>query len=174
MHAHYKWTGPRVVEDYGVVYLGSAIFKIARLTFIALFFVHLFACIFYRVKETSAESPEDVAAFYSAKRANVSFTSWSLGGTVSFRFQTGTYHNLVRFKVQFTDALLMGMQDLPSQYVRTNNLEFCILNLVLRVASLECAIVLQLVCFYYVLTTFTTIGYGNRSFITKTLIKTKL
>jgi hypothetical protein len=165
------------VEDYGVVYLGSAIFKIARLTFIALFFVHLFACIFYRVKETSAESPEDVAAFYSAKRANVSFTSWSLGGMVSFQFQTGTYCNLVRFKVQFTDALLLRMlrmQDLPSQYVRTNNLEFCILNLVLRVTSLECAIVLQLVCFYYVLTTFTTVGYGNRSFVTKTLIKTKL
>ena len=55
------------MEDYGVVYLGSAIFKIARLTFIALFFVHLFACIFYRVKETTADSPEDVVAFYTSK-----------------------------------------------------------------------------------------------------------
>jgi hypothetical protein len=84
----------RAVEDYGVVYLGSAIFKIARLTFIALFFVHLFACIFYRVKETSAESPEDVAAFYTAKNvdAKVSAACWSLGGmllvTLSFHFQT--------------------------------------------------------------------------------------
>jgi hypothetical protein len=55
------------VEDYGVVYLGSAIFKIARLTFIALFFVHLFACIFYRVKETTADDPDDVIAFYTSK-----------------------------------------------------------------------------------------------------------
>jgi hypothetical protein len=66
-----------------VVYLGSAIFKIARLTFIALFFVHLFACIFYRIKETSADSPEDVAAFYSTKRvdADVSAGCWLLSGS---------------------------------------------------------------------------------------------
>jgi hypothetical protein len=61
------WPWRRAVEDYGVVYLGSAVFKIARLTFIALFFVHLFACIFYRIKETTAESREDVLAFYTSK-----------------------------------------------------------------------------------------------------------
>jgi hypothetical protein len=57
----------RVVEDYGVIYLGSPVFKIARLLFVAMFSVHLFACIFFRVKVSSALSPEDVAAFYSSK-----------------------------------------------------------------------------------------------------------
>ncbi len=62
------WFGFRAVEDYGVVYLGSGIFKIARLTFIALFFVHLFACIFYRVKEATADSPDEVVDFYVSKK----------------------------------------------------------------------------------------------------------
>ncbi len=50
-----------------MIYLGSAVFKIARLLFIALFSVHLFACLFFRVKILSAATPEDVAAFYSSK-----------------------------------------------------------------------------------------------------------
>ncbi len=50
-----------------MVYLGSAVFKILRLTFIALFFVHLMACIFFRVKETSAASEEDVVDFYASR-----------------------------------------------------------------------------------------------------------
>ncbi len=57
----------RVVEDYGVIYLGSAIFKIARLLFVALFSVHMFACLFFRVKIASASTPEDVTAFYASK-----------------------------------------------------------------------------------------------------------
>jgi hypothetical protein len=57
----------RVVEDYGVIYLGSAVFKIARLLFIAMFSVHLFACIFFRVKVASALTPDDVSAFYTSK-----------------------------------------------------------------------------------------------------------
>ncbi len=48
-----------------VVYLGSAVFKIFRLTFVALFFVHLFACFFFWVKTESAYSSEDVTAFYA-------------------------------------------------------------------------------------------------------------
>ncbi len=55
------------MEDYGVIYLGSAVFKIARLLFIAMFSVHLFACIFFRVKAASAFAPEDVAVFYTSK-----------------------------------------------------------------------------------------------------------
>ncbi len=64
----------RAVEDYGVIYLGSAIFKIARLLFIALFSVHFFACVFFRVKVVSAVSPEHVTEFYSSKNvaSNVS------------------------------------------------------------------------------------------------------
>ena len=50
-----------------MIYLGSAVFKIARLLFFALFSVHLFACIFFRVKVSSALAPEDVTAFYTSK-----------------------------------------------------------------------------------------------------------
>ncbi len=57
----------RAIEDIGVVYLGSAVFKISRLTCIALFSVHLFACIFYRVKIVGANDPEDVIQFYKAR-----------------------------------------------------------------------------------------------------------
>jgi hypothetical protein len=63
-----------VVEDYGVIYLGSGIFKIARLLFIAMFSVHMFACVFFRVKIVSAAVPEDVTAFYTSRNvaSNVS------------------------------------------------------------------------------------------------------
>jgi hypothetical protein len=54
----------RALEDLAVVYLGSAVFKITRLTFVALFSVHLFACIFFRVK---LEGAHDVAEFYASK-----------------------------------------------------------------------------------------------------------
>jgi hypothetical protein len=50
-----------------VVYLGSAVFKIARLTYVALFFVHLFACMFYRVKMEGADSPAEVVEFYTSR-----------------------------------------------------------------------------------------------------------
>ncbi len=61
----------RVVEDYGVIYLGSAVFKIARLLFIAMFSVHIFACIFFRVKAASAFAPEDVTLFYTSRNVPV-------------------------------------------------------------------------------------------------------
>ncbi len=57
----------RALEDLAVVYLGSAIFKIARLTFVALFCVHLFACLFFRVKMEGANSPDDVVEFYASR-----------------------------------------------------------------------------------------------------------
>ena len=40
----------RVLEDYAVVFFGSALFKILRLFILAAFSVHFFACLFYRVK----------------------------------------------------------------------------------------------------------------------------
>jgi hypothetical protein len=78
-----------------VVYLGSAIFKIARLTFIALFFVHLFACIFYRIKQTTAESPEDVIAFYSSKHVeeNVSTITCFLAKIVDRGWRSLSFPN---------------------------------------------------------------------------------
>ncbi len=50
-----------------MVYLGSAAFKISRLTFIAMVAVHLFACIFFRVKAIGADNPEDVVIFYTSR-----------------------------------------------------------------------------------------------------------
>ena len=57
----------RKVEDYAVIYFGSALFKIGRLLLFASVSVHLFACIFFRVKESSAASKDDIASFYAAK-----------------------------------------------------------------------------------------------------------
>ncbi len=56
-----------MIEDYVVLYFGSSSFKIARLLFVALLSVHFFACSFYRVKNESAASPEDVQAFYTSR-----------------------------------------------------------------------------------------------------------
>ena len=57
----------RLVEDYGMIYLGSPVFKITRLLFVAMFSVHLFACIYFRVKVSSASTPEDITTFYTSK-----------------------------------------------------------------------------------------------------------
>jgi hypothetical protein len=56
-----------MAEDYAVVYLGSAVFKIARLLIVAIFSVHFFACIFFRVKVNSAASEADVVEFYVSR-----------------------------------------------------------------------------------------------------------
>ena len=40
----------RAVEDYAVVFFGSALFKMLRLFVVTAFSVHFFACIFYHVK----------------------------------------------------------------------------------------------------------------------------
>ncbi len=55
------------MEDYTVVYLGAALFKILRLLLVGAFSVHFFACIFYRVKIVSAASLDEVALFYSSR-----------------------------------------------------------------------------------------------------------
>jgi hypothetical protein len=70
----------RAVEDYAVVYVGSPLFKILRLLIIAIFSIHLFACIFYRVKEISAFSQDDVTTFYVSRNAgeDVSYFTLSL------------------------------------------------------------------------------------------------
>ena len=58
---------PRVLQDYAVLYFGWAMFKIARLLFIAMLCVHLFACIYYRVKRDTTHTPDDLEAFYESK-----------------------------------------------------------------------------------------------------------
>ena len=55
------------MEDYAVLFFGSAIFKIFRLLIIALLSVHLFACAYFRVKKESAFNPDDVISFYISR-----------------------------------------------------------------------------------------------------------
>ena len=50
-----------------VLYFGSAIFKIARLLFVAMSCVHVFACIFYRVKRESVASTDDFDQFFLSR-----------------------------------------------------------------------------------------------------------
>ena len=49
------------------MYLGSFVFKITRLLVIAVSSVHIFACLFHKVKEVSAASPDDVVSFYTSR-----------------------------------------------------------------------------------------------------------
>jgi hypothetical protein len=53
-----------------VLYFGSAIFKIARLLFVAMSCVHVFACVFYRVKKESALSIDDVNQFFISRNVD--------------------------------------------------------------------------------------------------------
>ena len=57
----------RAFEDYAVLYCGPNLFKVTCLLYIAGMSVHFFACIFYRVKQESADSPADVTYFYTSR-----------------------------------------------------------------------------------------------------------
>ena len=49
------------------MYIGSAVFKIIKLLTVATFSVHLFACMFFRVKAVSAATVDDVVEFYTSR-----------------------------------------------------------------------------------------------------------
>jgi hypothetical protein len=53
-----------------VLYFGPAMFKISRLLFFAMSCVHIFACVFYRVKKDSAVNEDSVAHFYTSLNVN--------------------------------------------------------------------------------------------------------
>jgi hypothetical protein len=53
-----------------VLYFGPAIFKISRLLVIAMSCVHIFACVFFRVKKDSAASNDDVDQFYISRNVD--------------------------------------------------------------------------------------------------------
>jgi hypothetical protein len=55
-----------IVQDYAIIQSGSLTFKITRLLLIALLAVHTCACIFWKVKISTA-SPEDVELFLSSR-----------------------------------------------------------------------------------------------------------
>lgn len=132
----------RIIEDYAVVYLGSSIFKICRLLMVASLCVHIFACIFFRVKMDFANSPEDVAEFYSELNVepDVSLVHWPFA--------------LLSGQIPYYDIVLTALCAGSGQ---------AICKAARSVFPCEDSEHMpQLVCFYYVLTTFTTVGYGER------------
>ena len=138
------------MEDYGVIYLGSAIFKIARLLFIALFSVHFFACIFFRVKIASANTPEDVTVFY---------TSRNVASNVS---KSRSLFSMLKSFVLMGDNVVT-LQDLGQQYVSALYIYTRLFAVLFHLFGLFfSSFQTQMVCFYYVLTTFTTVGYGKQ------------
>ena len=114
----------RVLEDYAVLYFGPAMFKIGRLLLVAMMCalfaancqwcsvdidflicrcVHFFACAFFRVKEESAASPDDVSTFYSSRGVNQTVCIYS-----------------IQIGVDIGDiiwSLVHTAQDLPNAYV---------------------------------------------------------
>ena len=58
------------MEDYMVLVLGHPVFAILRLLLFVMISVHLFACIFYRIKKDGAASEDDVIAFYKYFRVD--------------------------------------------------------------------------------------------------------
>jgi hypothetical protein len=57
----------RALQDYIVLYFGSSVFKVTRLLAVAMLCVHCFACAFFKVKQQSAASPDDVDQFYLSR-----------------------------------------------------------------------------------------------------------
>jgi hypothetical protein len=90
-----------VIEDYAVVFFGSAWYKMLRLFFVAGFAVHLFACIFFQVKSNN----DNVTAFYSAKNV-VDDVSFLIFLVCSLLFLLKQY-----------DVLGHWLQDLTNKYV---------------------------------------------------------
>lgn len=127
----------RTAEDYAVVYMGAAVFKITRLLVIAISCVHVFACIFYKVKSISAASPEDVTEFYTSRgiHENVQNCIVFLPNSLNSDFDFDVTGSCKSIREEHVDCSLYINYPYPT----------C----------------LQLVCFYYVFTTFTTVGYGN-------------
>ncbi len=88
-----------------MIYLGSPVFKIARLLFVAMFSVHLFACIFFRVKISSAFAPGDVTTFYTSKNVAEDVSS-------DLDLENSVLHALHALLAKF-----YFLQDLGEQYV---------------------------------------------------------
>ena len=105
----------RAIEDYAVVYVGSPLFKIVRLIIVAIFSIHLFACIFYRVKEVSAQSKDDVAAFYTSKNVDseVRCSGWGfcLFLALTLTFRLGVAEHLLQIR---EPPFAKPVADLPS------------------------------------------------------------
>jgi hypothetical protein len=93
-----------------------AFYKILRLLLLALMCVHVFACLFYRVKKESALSQDDVEGFYHSRNSNstVLETTNSLG----FAFlETTDMIFWLHFWCMHHPVKCVSEQDLPSAYV---------------------------------------------------------
>ncbi len=69
-----------------VLYFGSAIFKITRLLFVAMSCVHVFACIFYRVKRESAPSTEEFDHFFTSRNIDPTVSTPNMNVPSMFDF----------------------------------------------------------------------------------------
>ncbi len=113
-----------------------------------MFSVHIFACVFFRVKIASALVPEDVTAFYTSKNvaSNVSRTQYLQN--------VNNYESYLPCIACCTTGPWTAICELLFNASSCPHLFFLLIICVYFVLS-------QLVCFYYVLTTFTTVGYGE-------------
>lgn len=74
-----------------VLYFGSATFKIVRLLLIAVLCVHLFACLFYRIKKDGADSQEDVEHFYNSRNVMSTVRRCAASGPLYFRLSVDSH-----------------------------------------------------------------------------------
>ena len=106
----------RLIEDYVVLSMGMAFYKILRLLLLALMCVHVFACLFYRVKKESAISQDDVEGFYHSRNSN----STVLETTNSLGFAYLETTDMIfwwYFWCMYDPVKCVSEQDLPSAYV---------------------------------------------------------
>ena len=101
-----------MIEDYSVVHFGSAMFKIIRLLFLAIFCIHFFACVFFAVKSGSAVSPDDVVAFYTSRNVAEDVSAFVFSYSDSRLFYRVRWWWL-------TAQSSFSLQDLANQYVST-------------------------------------------------------
>jgi hypothetical protein len=109
----------------------------------AAFNVHLFACIFYRVKD-QYDDDLSVAQFYDARNVKMDVRN----------------HAALDVGCELKKLSCVSLQDVVNKYVGSL---FGFQGIMLNNSNLNSYFVIpfQLVCFYFVLTTFTTVGYGK-------------
>ena len=108
-----------------VLYFGPAIFKISRLLVIAMSCVHIFACVFYRVKKESAENIEAMEQFYSSRNVdpNVSIDLTLHSAPHILYFELIFAVSSCSFNSSIWSEVELCVQDLGQTYVSESALE---------------------------------------------------